>query len=299
MKLCLLVSRRCNLRCGFCKVNFTGQDMTWDVASRGIDHFLSWVPSGERPIVKFFGGEPLLNWEVVREVVEQGRERWKGNGMKFELATNGSFMDAEKAAYFRDRPEVEITFSFPAAEGPRLPGAWFTLVIDRECDPIAILAQFHGLWRAGWRRFNFLPTYYLTWTEPQLTRLHLTLTALARVVVGFWAKGLDLRVKNLELFSPIPLCNDAATVDVDGSMYASNLIQLEGLETACEALRFGHVLDRGPITPLVPSPELLQDLMRRWSGNEAWRSTRQVDDLLTEFVDTLEKDPCQSQLVPS
>ena len=94
--LCLHVSHACDLTCSYC---FAGQGrfngpaalMSLDVAKRAIDFLVE--NSGERRNleVDFFGGEPLLNFDVVKETVKYARsiEKSAGKNFRFTLTTNG------------------------------------------------------------------------------------------------------------------------------------------------------------------------------------------------------------------
>ena len=284
MKLCLLVSRRCDLRCDFCSVEFTGRDMEWGTARLAVERYLRWSGK-DAPRVKFFGGEPLLNFDLIRRLVDLARTEWAGAGLSFELATNGSFLDEAKLLYFRGRPEVEVTVSQPVPGASALPGAWFTMVLDRDCGPESTLARMRELLRKGYRRFNFLPAYYAVWSPEQTRNLRRSFAVLERLLAGLWAAGEPVAVKNLGVWSPVPLYNDALTVDVDGAIYASNMVQCRGMEKYRDRLRVATLADAPESAAgLRVDGDALEDILREWTGPERWASTRRVDAALTDFV---------------
>ncbi|MBI3288379.1 MAG: radical SAM protein [Elusimicrobia bacterium] len=288
MALCLLISRRCNLRCGFCDVEFTGQDMSRQTAKAAIAGYLN-ASREERPRVKFFGGEPLLNWDLVREIVDAGRREWSARGLTFDLMTNGAYLDAPKRRYLLKRPEVSVTVSFPAPGAATLPGVWFTMALERDRSPRAVLRRFLGLVRSGYRQFNFLPAYYQPWTKAQVSELRRSFAGLAEMIARLRRRGVPLRLKNAETLGSVPLFNDVTTVDVDGSIYASNMVQCEGMERARRSLKLGHVSQPAALAGgRGPDPELIRDLVRRWAGPAAWKGTLRVDEALGEFVRSLE-----------
>lgn len=100
--LCLHVAHTCNLACSYCfakQGNFSGEKaiMPIEIAKRSID-FLIENSEGRRNLeVDFFGGEPLLNWEVVKETVKYARsiEKDAGKNFRFTLTTNGVNIDDE------------------------------------------------------------------------------------------------------------------------------------------------------------------------------------------------------------
>ena len=104
--MCLHVSHDCNLRCRYC---FAGQGvyggvpkvMSAEVARAAID-FLVEKSVGRRNLeLDFFGGEPLMNWEVVKETVAYARslEKKHGKCFRFTTTTNGVLLNPEINEY--------------------------------------------------------------------------------------------------------------------------------------------------------------------------------------------------------
>jgi len=98
--LCLNVSHVCNMTCGYCfagRGEYGGETglMSLGTGKRAID-FLIQSSVGRKTLdVDFFGGEPLLNWDVVKGIVEYARKTEQGSGKKFRftLTTNGLLID--------------------------------------------------------------------------------------------------------------------------------------------------------------------------------------------------------------
>ena len=100
--ICLHVAHACNMKCGYC---FAGDGeyhgeraiMSYETGRKALDWLIA--NSGDRRNleVDFFGGEPLLNWEVCKQLVEYGRSREKetGKNFRFTLTTNGILLDDE------------------------------------------------------------------------------------------------------------------------------------------------------------------------------------------------------------
>lgn len=98
--LCLNIAHDCNIRCGYCFAstgNYHGgrKLMPLEIAKGAIDFLLATSGSRKRLEVDFFGGEPLLNFDVVRETVAYAREREKAFGKRigFTMTTNGILLD--------------------------------------------------------------------------------------------------------------------------------------------------------------------------------------------------------------
>ncbi len=101
--MCLLVAMDCNLRCEYCFAS-TGdyclgrKVMSLETGKKALDFVLENSGNRENLEVDFFGGEPLMNWKVVKALVEYGREREKeyGKRFRFTITTNGMLLDDEK-----------------------------------------------------------------------------------------------------------------------------------------------------------------------------------------------------------
>ena len=100
--MCLHIAHDCNLCCKYC---FAGEGeysgdrslMSFEVGKRALDFLIE--ESGDRKNleVDFFGGEPLMNFDVVKQLVEYARsiEKEKGKNFRFTLTTNGVLLDDE------------------------------------------------------------------------------------------------------------------------------------------------------------------------------------------------------------
>jgi uncharacterized protein len=107
--LCLHIAHDCNMRCGYCfasqgSFNCGKALMNTDVAQRAID-FLIENSGGRKNIeIDFFGGEPLLNFGVVKEAVEYGKDKAikAGKSIKFAITTNALLLDDEINAFINE-----------------------------------------------------------------------------------------------------------------------------------------------------------------------------------------------------
>lgn len=94
--LCLHVAHSCNLSCSYC---FASQGryhgdralMSFEVGKRAMDFLIENSGTRRNLEVDFFGGEPLLNWDVCKRLVAYGREQEKlhNKNFRFTLTTNG------------------------------------------------------------------------------------------------------------------------------------------------------------------------------------------------------------------
>ena len=98
--LCLHVAHTCNLNCSYCfasqgKYNGDRAVMSFEVGKRALDYLVANSGSRKNLEVDFFGGEPLMNFQVVKDLVAYARsiEKEKGKNFRFTLTTNGVLVD--------------------------------------------------------------------------------------------------------------------------------------------------------------------------------------------------------------
>ncbi|MBQ3062214.1 MAG: thioether cross-link-forming SCIFF peptide maturase [Clostridia bacterium] len=100
--LCLHVAHTCNLNCEYCfasqgKYHGERAVMSFEVGKRAIDFLVENSGTRRNLEVDFFGGEPLMNWQVCKDIVAYARsiEKEKGKNFRFTLTTNGMLVDDE------------------------------------------------------------------------------------------------------------------------------------------------------------------------------------------------------------
>ena len=100
--LCLHVAHTCNLNCSYCFASqgkYHGERalMSLEVGKRAIDFLIENSGTRHNLEVDFFGGEPLMNWEVVKQIVAYARsvEKQHSKNFRFTLTTNGMLINDE------------------------------------------------------------------------------------------------------------------------------------------------------------------------------------------------------------
>ena len=98
--LCLHIAHTCNLNCSYCFASqgkYHGERalMSFEVGKRALDFLIENSGSRRNLEVDFFGGEPLMNFQVVKDLVAYARsiEKEKGKNFRFTLTTNGILID--------------------------------------------------------------------------------------------------------------------------------------------------------------------------------------------------------------
>ena len=100
--LCLHVAHTCNLNCSYCFASqgkYQGDRalMTFEVGKQAFDFLIAHSGTRRNLEVDFFGGEPLMDWEVVKQLVAYARsiEKEHNKNFRFTLTTNGVLLDDE------------------------------------------------------------------------------------------------------------------------------------------------------------------------------------------------------------
>ena len=100
--LCLHIAHDCNLACRYCfaeEGEYHGRRalMSFEVGKKALDFLIANSGNRRNLEVDFFGGEPLMNWNVVKQLVEYGRSQEEPHNKKFRftLTTNGVLLNDE------------------------------------------------------------------------------------------------------------------------------------------------------------------------------------------------------------
>lgn len=104
--MCLNVAHDCNLRCEYCfasKGDFGGERklMPLEVGKKAIDFLIEHSAGRHNLEMDFFGGEPLMNFDVVKELVAYARslEKEHNKNFRFTITTNGLLLDDDKIEF--------------------------------------------------------------------------------------------------------------------------------------------------------------------------------------------------------
>ncbi|MCD7864828.1 MAG: thioether cross-link-forming SCIFF peptide maturase [Clostridiales bacterium] len=115
--LCLHIAHDCNLACRYCfaeEGEYHGRRelMSFEVGRQALDFLIANSGNRRNLEVDFFGGEPLMNWQVVKDLVAYGREQEKihDKNFRFTLTTNGILLNDE-IMEFANREMANVVLS--------------------------------------------------------------------------------------------------------------------------------------------------------------------------------------------
>ncbi len=119
----LFVSHECNMKCIYCsgpdgyKKNAGSGTLKRDTALNSVDWLIEQSGDLEQVSIGFFGGEPFLNFPVIKEAVlyAHTREKQTGKKFRFSVVTNGSILNSDNITFIKEH-EIGLTVSF---DGPK------------------------------------------------------------------------------------------------------------------------------------------------------------------------------------
>ncbi len=105
-KLRLNLTKSCNMKCTYCYIAKPEKEshMDWEVAKKSIEVFCNNLRKHKRKkgLIRFFGGEPLLNWKVLRKCLLHAKSEFPDLSLSFFLNTNGTLIKEEKAQFLKE-----------------------------------------------------------------------------------------------------------------------------------------------------------------------------------------------------
>lgn len=121
-QMTLEVTQQCNLRCKYCiygheHLNFRDfgtKEMTWDIAKKAIEYAKN--HSTDHIVISFYGGEPLLKFELIQQAVNYARKIIVDKELSFSMTTNMVLMDEKKADFIAKTPRFSVTASIDGPE---------------------------------------------------------------------------------------------------------------------------------------------------------------------------------------
>ena len=248
-RLVVIPTWQCELRCRYCYI--PKQDhrvMQRRTMERAIDLLLS--SSRDELMLQFFGGEALLEREMVMHAIEHGtaRARDLGKRIRFILSSNGWSLDEELLSWLAERPvKLELSLdgdtatqnkfrpsrhrgedSYQTGIAPRaaailasgLPYDVIMVVHPRNVEKLA--ANFLHIASLGFQRIQINFALGPKWSQAHQQTFVAQLHELGRTLLARWAEGDELVFINAAS-APMPVrLNGEVTVDWDGTIYGGN-----------------------------------------------------------------------------
>lgn len=122
-QLILQVTQQCNLRCEYCAYSgiyegnrvHSGNRMSFETAKRAIDFYMEHSIDSPSVTISFYGGEPLLEFELIKKCVDYVSKTVEGKEIQFNLTTNGTLLTGERAKFLADHG-ISISISLDGSK---------------------------------------------------------------------------------------------------------------------------------------------------------------------------------------
>lgn len=122
-QLILQVTQQCNLRCSYCTYSgiyegnrtHSANRMSFETAKKAIDFFFCHSIDNASLPIGFYGGEPLLEFDLIVKCVEYIEEKNEGKEIQFGLTTNGTLLEGERARYLVEH-NFDISISLDGSQ---------------------------------------------------------------------------------------------------------------------------------------------------------------------------------------
>ena len=124
VSLCLQVTQNCNLRCEYCiysetsnkkQRSHTNKHMTLDIAKKAVDFYYNHSSNTREAAIGFYGGEPLLEMDLIRQIVSYAEDLFEGKRLLFNVTTNCTLLTPDVVDYMMAH-NFAITISL---DGPK------------------------------------------------------------------------------------------------------------------------------------------------------------------------------------
>ncbi len=116
-QMALQVTQQCNFRCAYCAYcasdfefqrEHSSKRMPIETALTAIDFFAARCANQEEPVIAFYGGEPLLEFPLIQQVVAYAREKLYGKNLKFTITTNASLLSPNIARFLLENDFITV-----------------------------------------------------------------------------------------------------------------------------------------------------------------------------------------------
>ncbi|MFT4297900.1 MAG: radical SAM protein, partial [Candidatus Woesearchaeota archaeon] len=238
-QLILILTYKCNLNCKYCPTLKLNKNISLKTAKKAINLI--------KPTeIKFFGGEPLLEWSKVQKIVNN-------TNCRYELTTNGILLNKQKLEFMK-RNNFELRVSIDGdsktQESERriasdnlikkLKNYKKYVIINIVISPKNV-KKFHNnftyLYKKGFKKFNLLPAFYNNWTKEDIIELKKQLFK----IISFIKKN-KIYIKNKDINKKTYLFNEGIVIDTNGDIFKANNIMIEPYYSNKANFKLGNIL---------------------------------------------------------
>jgi len=252
MEIIYIITYKCNLRCTYCPIKKNNSSI-----SNGVIKDSFKLLDNKINKVRFFGGEPLLEYEKLKYLVAKIRQA--PPEIKFFLTTNGILLDKKKINWIK-KNKIKLTISLDGNEFTQLKNrkglnsykkisgllknlpkeTIFNLVIAPNTAKYFYYNFRYLIEQIGVNRFNILPAYYNNWSAVEFKILEKEFLLVLNYIESNSLKD-KIFLKNLENFSDLTFFNQALVIDCDGQIYNTNAFLFDRLAVVKKYFKIGDL----------------------------------------------------------
>lgn len=214
MKYVLCITRQCNLACAYCYIRKQPARMSLATASKIVDFMYANTPEDERIDVAFFGGEPLLEFDLIRRITDliETHPEYDRGRLELSVVTNGTLFSAEIADFIQRH---NLVFGISCDGPPDIQDRFRRFIDGRPSSgrveknilaavaglpAVMVNAVFHPktivhlpetidyLFSLGLRRIHLNPDYSAHWTASDIARLPQIFAAIGRRFIAYYLR---------------------------------------------------------------------------------------------------------------
>ena len=118
------MTQNCNFRCKYCVYSgaensyqrvHSNKVMNWNTARKAIDFLWEHSIDSKDVNIGFYGGEPLLEFDLIKKAIEYSRKKFMGKEISFSMTTNGTLL-TEEIIRFLSKNKVQLVISLDGAK---------------------------------------------------------------------------------------------------------------------------------------------------------------------------------------
>lgn len=307
-RVVLLPTWQCELRCVYCAIGKTdAREMSQPVGESALELLFS-APT---PTVElaFFGGEPLLRWDLVRSLCNQAhaRAQQEGRAFRMQVTTNAWAMseavlndlqrwnshvqlslDGDSALQNRQRRPRTGGDSYAQGPAKWLPemharGIDYRVIMVITPDSVGQMAEsFAHVLSLGARCIQLNYAIGIPWDQEACAAYAKGLQAIGAQIESVWENGGSLSIINLQEPATAVRNNLHVTVDFDGTIYGGNAFLVQAAHR--ERFALGHVDDGHGWHRYMADGKTDADIFALWRRRASLANTRRVGNVEASFV---------------
>lgn len=240
--LIFIITYDCNLNCSYCPVKKTKKNINLKVIEQ------TFKKINKINKIKFFGGEPLLEYKKIKHIVKKSP-----TASKFEITTNGTLLNKEKISFFK-KNNFEIRISIDGNQTTqekergknsnkifKLPkkeiGTFVANMVISPKNVFQFSENLEFLIKYGFKKFNFIPAFFNKWKIIEIKEFKKQCEKIKLLL----KKNQKIYVINKNILQKKYLFNEGIIIDYNGDIYSNNIIMLKKFWNYRNYFKLGNI----------------------------------------------------------